>query len=153
MTVIEFLDKFAAEYTLEEQGSSVCVEEISARSHGAGVEAAKCVVVRVDGKQYMCVLPVYCNVDLRIIQERLGAHYAEVADAGEIERLFPFCQVGAESPFGTLYGLPTLMDELLNDDAYIVFQGESYDRAISMPMAEYKRLASPRIFRFSCPGS
>jgi hypothetical protein len=43
------------------------------------------------------------------------------------------------------------MDELLDDDAHIIFRGETYDRAISMPMAEYKRLASPRIFRFSRP--
>lgn len=153
MTVIEFLDKFAAEYSLEKEGSAVCVQEISAHKSGLSTEAARVVVIVADGKNYMCVLPTYCVVDLGIIKDRLGASHVEFVDAGEEMSLFPRCQMGAESPFGILYGLPTLMDELLDGDAYIVFQGERCDRAISMPMSEYKRLASPRIFRFSYPGS
>lgn len=148
MTVLEYLNKYAAEYEVAEERSGVCVEELAARKHGAGTEVAKPVVIRADGQYYMCVLPSYCEVDLGAIGEKLGAGEVEFVESGAVMDLFPFCDAGAESPLGALYGLPTLMDKALDKDEYIVFQGESFDKAIFMSVSEYKRLASPRIFSF-----
>ena len=153
MTVLEFLDKYSADYVVEEESPSVCVEELAVRKHGVGTEVAKPVVVRADGQHYLCVLPSYCRVDLDIIQEKLGACKVELVESGDVTYLFPCCQEGAESPFGVLYGLPTLMDKTLDKDDYIAFQGESFDKAIFMSLSEYKRLASPRIFSFGRAGS
>lgn len=148
MTVLEYLDKYAAEYEVEEEGSGVCVEEFAARKHGGGTEVAKPVVISADGQYYMCVLPSYCEVDLSVVRDKLGVGEVEFVESGEVMGLFPFCAEGAESPLGALYGLPTLMDSALDKDEYIVFQGESFEKAIFMSISEYKRLASPRVFSF-----
>jgi len=153
MNVLEFLEKFTADYEVQCRQPSLSVQEVVAGKHIGGVQAAKTVVIRADGKHYMCVVPVYCGVDLGLVRDRLGARCVEFASDREARRLFPSCQVGAESPFGTLYGLPTLMDASLDHEEYIAFHGETYDKAIFMTMAEYKRLASPRIFPFSYPGN
>ena len=151
MNMLEFLDKFTADYQVECHQPSLSVQEVIAGRHISGVQVAKPVVIRADGKHYMCVVPVYCGVDLSIVKEKLGVRYVEFVDDRDTGGLFPCCQVGAESPFGTLYGLPTLMDASLENEEYIAFQGETYDKAVFMTMAEYKRLASPRIFSFGYP--
>ena len=150
MTVIEFLDKFGAEYTVEEDREAVCVREIAARKHSLGTEVAKPVVILADGRYYMCVLPAYCAVNVGAVKERLGVDSVDVLDADEVIRLFP---AAGQWPFGVLCGLPTLMDESLNRDEYIGFRGDERCRAIFMPVTEYRRLASPRIFAFGHPGN
>ena len=150
MTVLEFLEKFAADYTLEEGKPAVRVREVMTRRVG-GAEAARVVVIRADAKRYMCVIPLYHTLDLDQIRERLGAVSVEYVEEAEMRDLFPCCEMGAESPFGALYGLPTLMDASLECHEYIAFQGETYDKAILMTVAEYKQLASPRVFSFARP--
>lgn len=149
MRVLEYLEKYAAEYEVEIESSGVCVEKVAARKHGVGTEVAKPVIIRADGRYYMCVLPSYCDVDLGAIGEKIGAGEIEFVESGAERSLFPFCDAGAESPLGALYGLPTLMDRALDRNEYIVFQGEKFDKAIFMSVSEYKRLASPRIFSFA----
>jgi Ala-tRNA(Pro) deacylase len=64
-------------------------------------------------------------------------------------KMFTDCQLGAEPPFGKLYGLSTIMDKTLDEDEYIVFQGGTHERAIKMTLEEYKALAEPVILSFS----
>ena len=153
MNMLEFLDRFTADYQVECHRPSLSVQEVVAGRHISGVQVAKPVVIRADGKHYMCVVPVYCGVDLSIVKEKLGARCVEFVDDRDTGGLFPCCQVGAESLFGTLYGLATLMDASLESEEYIAFQGETYDKAVFMTMAEYKRLASPRVFSFGYSGN
>jgi Ala-tRNA(Pro) deacylase len=63
--------------------------------------------------------------------------------------LFADCEIGAEPPFGSFYGLPTIMDDRLENDEFIVFQSGTHDRAIRMDMASYLRIETPRIGSFS----
>ena len=151
MTVVEFLEKFAADYTLEEGRPVVRAREVVMHRGLGGAEVARPAVIRADGKRYMCVVPLFHTIDLAVIRERLGAFSVEYIDDAEMRNMFPCCEQGAESPFGALYGLPTLMDASLEQDEYIAFQGETYDKAILMTVAEYKRLASPRVFVFARP--
>ncbi|MBE0537347.1 MAG: YbaK/EbsC family protein [Phycisphaerae bacterium] len=151
MRVVDFLEKFEADYTLE-QGRPVfrAREVINHRCLG-GIDIAKAVVIRADGKKFMCVLPSCCTMDLTLVRNYLGARSVDYVDEREMRDLFPNCQTGAEPPFGALYGFPTLMDASLENDEYIAFQGETYDTAIVMRLAEYERLAGPRVFSFACP--
>jgi Ala-tRNA(Pro) deacylase len=76
----------------------------------------------------------------------------ELACESEMAKLFSDCELGAEPPFGNLYGLLTFVDKTLEMDEHIVFQGGTHQQAIRMAMAEYKRLVGPRILSFSYPG-
>ena len=60
---------------------------------------------------------------------------------------------GAVPPFGTLYGLPTLMDESLAPDALLVFEGHTHFEAIRMLCRDYERLEHPIRLRFAEPGN
>ena len=89
------------------------------------------------------------GLDMDTLKSELGADHIQLADEEGLARLFGDCALGAEPPFGDLYGLETLMDETLEDDPYIVFQAGTHELAIQMDLDDYKKLAKPRVFRFS----
>ena len=83
------------------------------------------------------------------LKKSLGVRKIELADEDQLSALFPDCALGAEPPFGALYGLETLMDETLKNDPYILFQAGTHELAIRMDLDDYLRLANPRILKFS----
>jgi Ala-tRNA(Pro) deacylase len=151
MDVLGYLTKFEAEFTVEERRPVWSAGQAAGRRRFGGVSVARAAVIRAGDKRYMCVLPADCAIDLMAIQEEVGAVSAGHLDDAEKRDMFPGCENGAEPPFGALYGLPTLMDASMEQDEYIAFRGEKYDRSIVMSMAEYRRLASPRVFSFARP--
>jgi Ala-tRNA(Pro) deacylase len=122
---------------------------MAAEEHVPGMNVAKPVIVRVDGEHFMCVLPACCKVDLDALKRQLGAEDIKLSDENEMAKLFPDCALGAEPPFGNLYGLITLMDDTLEEDEFIVFQGGTHEDAVKMGTEEFKKLAQPRIMSFS----
>jgi Ala-tRNA(Pro) deacylase len=151
MKVVEFLETNSAKYEVTRHQPTYSAQQMAAAEHVSGREVAKPVLIKADGKYYMCVLPACRKVDLDALKKDLGA--AEIALAGEDEmsKLFADCELGAEPPFGNLYGLETLMDESLEPDDQIVFQAGTHEQAIKMATEDYKELVSPQVLSFSYP--
>jgi Ala-tRNA(Pro) deacylase len=74
-----------------------------------------------------------------------------LATESEFERLFPGCDLGAEPPFGDLYGLPVWVDASLAEDPSIVFNGGTHAEAVRIAYRDFERLAHPRLARFARP--
>jgi Ala-tRNA(Pro) deacylase len=68
-----------------------------------------------------------------------------------LQQVFKDCELGAEPPIGRLWGLPTLMDESLTSDDMVMFQAGTHDQAITMTLAEYRRIAQPEMAHFARP--
>jgi Ala-tRNA(Pro) deacylase len=96
----------------------------------------------------MCVLPAPSKIDLGKLKGQLDAKSVELADEEEIGKLFPDCELGAEPPFGNLYDLATVIDRSLEADDHILFQGGTHGKAIRMAMADYRKLAQPKVLEF-----
>ena len=60
--------------------------------------------IKVDDIFYMCVLPACCKIDLDALRQQIGAKHVKLADENEMAKLFPDCALGAEPPFGGMYG-------------------------------------------------
>ena len=148
MSVKEFLDRASARYEVSEHHPAFTAQRVAQAEHVHGMNVAKPVVVSADGRYYMCVLPACCRIDLEVLRSLLGADEIELTNEYEMARLFPDCDVGAEPPFGSFYGLQTIMDEKLEDDDYILFQSGSHDKAIKMEMVEYRRIETPHVLNF-----
>lgn len=149
MKVVDFLDKVSAQYDILEHRPTFTAQQMAAEEHIPGMQVAKPVVVRADGEHYMCVLPACCKIDFDSLKRQIGAHQIELAEESELARLFGDCSLGAEPPFGILYGLLTFMDKTLEEDEFITFQSGTHDKSIRMAMQEYMRLARPRVLSFS----
>jgi Ala-tRNA(Pro) deacylase len=149
MRVQEFLDKSAVPYQVSEHPPTFTAQQMAAVEHEPGQFVAKPVIVKADGEYIMCVLSACYKIDLGELKEQLGAKSVELAEETQIGKIFDDCELGAEPPFGNLYDLPTVMDKALEQDDHITFQAGTHEKAISMSMDDYRKLAEPRVLEFS----
>ena len=146
MQVTEFLDHSGIRYDLREHRPVFTSQGLAQREHERGRFVAKPVIVKADGRFLMCVLPADAKIDLETLKGQLNAKSLELADEADFASLFPDCEVGAEPPFGNLFNLDTVMDKSLEKDDHILFRAGSHTKALRVNMADYRRLAHPRIF-------
>jgi Ala-tRNA(Pro) deacylase len=149
MRIQEYLEKAGVKFEEREHKPTFSAQQMAATEHEPGKFVAKPVIVKVDGKDIMCVLAACYKIDLRALKSQLGAKSVELVEEEEVGRLFGDCELGAEPPFGNLYDLTTIMDKALEADDHIMFQAGSHDKAISMKMADYRKLVKPKIVEFS----
>ncbi len=149
MEITKYLDEHGVRYELFSHRPAFTAQQMAAEDHVGGMDVAKPVVVKADGKYYMCVLPACCKVDMEALGVYLKAEMVDLASEDELAQLFPDCEVGAEPPFGNLYGMITFMDESLGQDGYVVCQGGSHDRAVKLDVHDYESLVHPRVLKFS----
>jgi Ala-tRNA(Pro) deacylase len=117
--------------------------------HVKGRQVAKTVLVRTGGGHALAVLPATHHIDLEQLGEDLGGERVELASEDEMGTLFPDCECGAVPPFGSLYQVPTIMDDSLADDECIVFECADHEQAIRMSMRDYEAIEHPRRGHFA----
>ena len=149
MRVTDYLSKKRVQYELHGHQPTFTAQQMAAVEHEPGMKVAKPVVVQVDGHFYMCVLPACCKVDLNALRRELDAGEVQLAAEGDMESLFPDCELGAEPPLGNVFGMTTLLDSSLNGQDYIVFQAGRHDESIKVSLNDYRELVEPRVLSFS----
>lgn len=149
MRVLDYLDSQGVRYETSQHRPTFTAQQMAAEEHVPGMEVAKPVVVRVDGKHYLCVLPACCKIDLEALKNGFHADDVTLANEDEMAELFGDCLLGAEPPFGHLYGLETLVDESLEQEPRMVFQAGTHELAVHMNMSDYNELEHPRVMNFS----
>ena len=106
-------------------------------------EMAKVVIVRVEKRFVMTVLPASWTVDLHRLRNVFTPDHVRLATEQEFKDLFPDCELGAMPPFGILYGLPVYVDQSLTEDEHIVFQAGTHSEAIRMRYWDFRTLVFP----------
>lgn len=145
----EFLDKHNVKYTSITHSAAFTAQDVAASAHIHGKELAKTVIIKVDGKMVMAVLPASLKIDFRLLKEALYARTVELAEEREFADLFPECEVGAMPPFGNLYGIEVVVAESLTTDVTIAFNAGSHRELLMLPFADFERLVKPRIISFA----
>lgn len=123
--------------------------ETAEDTHTPGHAFAKCVVINTDKGPVLAVLPAPRRVDFEKFAGAVGQEHVALANEKTIAELFPDCEVGAEPPFGHLYGMPVYVDEELAGQEYITFNAGSHDEAMRIRYADFERLEHPTPARFS----
>ncbi len=119
-------------------------------THTPGAEFAKAVLVKTEEGPVLAVLPAPRMVDFAKFSQVVGCD-ACLAEENAIAELFPDCQVGAEPPFGQLYGMPVYVDEELAQQEYITFNAGTHDEAMRIRFSDYEALEHPKHANFSVP--
>ena len=143
----EFLDSNAVKYVTVEHSAAYTAQEVAALAHVPGRAWAKTVMVRLDGKMAMAVVPASCRVVFDLLQEASGAREAELAPEQEFKNLCPGCELGAMPPFGNLFGMDVYVDESLAEDTEIAFSAGTHTEMMRLAFADYRRLVQPRVVR------
>lgn len=117
--------------------------------HVSGYMVAKPVVVRGRTGFAICVLPAPKQLDVERVCDILGDPDVRLATESEMAELFPDCELGAEPPFGSMFGMRTIMDTSLQEGDYILMQAGTHTEAIKIKRADWERLCNPIIGRIS----
>jgi Ala-tRNA(Pro) deacylase len=139
----EFLDRNRVKYVILRHSPAYTAQEVAAMAHVSGKELAKTVMVKVDGRLAMAVLPASQHVDLEQLREAAGAQSVEIASEGDFRDKFPGCEVGAVPPFGNLYGMKTYVAESLREDEEIAFSAGTHSELIRLSYADFEKLVQP----------
>jgi Ala-tRNA(Pro) deacylase len=132
-----------------QHSSAYTAQEIAASAHIPGKELAKTVIVKIDGKMAMAVLPASYKVSFDQFKEAIGANEVRLAYEQEFIDKFPDCEVGAMPPFGNLYGLDVYVAESLADDEEIAFNACTHTELIKMNFNDFEQLVKPVRLKFS----
>ncbi len=141
----EFLDRNRIQYLVISHSVAYTAQGIAALTHIPGKELAKTVMVMVDGKLAMAVVPASFRVDLNRLKKYLGADSVELANEYEFRDRFPDCETGSMPPFGNLYGMDVFVDQILAEDDEIAFNAGSHRELVRMKFADFRDLVKPAI--------
>lgn len=144
-----FLDENNVKYLTIKHSSAYTAQEIAASAHVAGKEFAKTVIIKIDGKMAMAVLPASYHLNFKLLHEIFGTQQVTLATEAEFKYSFPDCEVGAMPPFGNLYDMEVFVAESLAEDENIAFNAGSHTETIKLKYTDFERLVHPRVFRFS----
>ena len=145
----DYLEKNGVSYEVGFHPEVFTAQEIAATQHIPGKEMAKVVMVKADGKMLMLVLPASYQIDMKKLKKVLKAKKVGISKEKQFEELFPDCEVGAMPPFGNLYNLEVWADQVLTEDASIVFQAGNHIETVRIKYSDYARLVNPKVGDFS----
>ena len=145
----EFLDDNHVSYIRISHSPAFTAQEIAASAHIPGQELAKTVMVELDGRMAMAVLPASFQVDLDAVKDLAGAQEIRLATEEHFKNLFPDCEPGAMPPFGNLYDMPVFAAETLAEDDEIAFNAGSHTELVRLAYADFARLVQPTVGRFA----
>jgi Ala-tRNA(Pro) deacylase len=119
--------------------------------HVPGRQVAKCVLLKGPAGPLLAVLPATHRVDCEALARALGGP-VRLATRTEVAERFADCEWGVVPPFGTLYGLPTVLDESIDRDRPLLFEGHAHGVAVRMRCRDFERHERPRRLAFARPG-
>jgi len=145
----DFLDSNKIKYTSIIHSPAYTAQEIAASAHISGKELAKTVIVKLDEKMAMAVLPASQRIDIELLKKASGADKVELATEEEFKDLFSGCDIGAMPPFGNLYGMDVYVSDALTEDEEIAFNAGTHTELIRMSYSDFERLVKPRVTKLS----
>lgn len=140
----EFLHSNRVAFDTMTHPHAFTAQETAASAHIDGHEMAKTVMVKLDGRLAMAVLPADEWLDVARLRDASGAHEVALASESDFKDRFPECEVGAMPPFGNLYGMDVYASVTLDGDR-IAFNSGNHRELMRMEWHDFVRLVHPRM--------
>ena len=145
----KFLDDNGVHYANIKHSRAYTAQTVAQSAHIRAKELAKVVMVILDNKLAMVVLPASDNVDFELLKSSTGCKDVRLASELEFQNQFPDCEVGAMPPFGNLYDMDVFMSPHLAEDEIIAFNAGTHTELIQLAYNDYFSLAAPSVVRLS----
>jgi Ala-tRNA(Pro) deacylase len=147
VNVQEFLNTNHVAYEVLEHQPTDDAQHMAHAVHAKGRKVAKTVLLRANhGYRYVtAVIPATRKIDFDVASRSFGRSELHLASAAEVSEVCPDCEAGVLLPFGSQYGVKTLVDSSLEQEEEIVFEGNRHQESIRMKFADFCRLESPLI--------
>lgn len=143
----ELLDKEKIKYLTITHAPAYTAQETAQSAHITGREMAKPVIVKIDGKMKMVVIPATSKLNLNSIKDFTHSKNVELANEFEFGSFFSDCELGAMPPFGNLFGIEVLIEESLAKNEQIAFNGGTHTELIKLDYKDYEKLVKPTLLK------
>ena len=144
----EYLDSHKVKYISMTHSPAFTSQEIAAAAHISGKQLAKTVIVKIDGRLAMVVLPANDQVNFAKLRDVAGAADVDLAAESDFKDKFTECEVGAMPPFGNLYDMPVFASSLLSQQNQILFNAGSHSELMQLTFNDFERLVKPKMVAF-----
>ena len=127
----------------------VYTSEEAARVRGTPLASgAKALVCKGEEGFVMFVIPADRKLDSHAVRRAKGWRKLRFATREEVLELTGLAP-GSIPPFGSLFGLPTLCDERLGENAVINFNAGDHSISVSMRYVDYVQVEEPELGAFA----
>ncbi len=140
-----FLDSHNIEYVTISHSPAYTAQRIAELTHTPGKELAKTVIVKLDDRFAMAVVPASHRVDIDYLKRGVHANRVTLATEAEFADLFPDCELGAMPPFGNLYDMDVYVAEALTEDTEIAFNAGSHTELVRLAYEDFASLVKPTV--------
>jgi Ala-tRNA(Pro) deacylase len=147
----DYLDENQVKYITIKHSSAYTAQEIASIAHIPGKDLAKTVIIKINGKMAMAVLPASYKVSFDNLKEMLKVDEVRLAYEQEFIDKFPDCEVGAMPPFGNIYGMDVYVADSLAEEEEIAFNACTHTELIKMDYSDFEKLVKPTRIKFSVP--
>jgi Ala-tRNA(Pro) deacylase len=119
--------------------------------HVPGSHVAKTVLLRVNHgfRDVVAVLPANLRINPERASKLLGGAEIKFGNEEDVAIHCPDCERGVLPPFGSQYGMRTMVDQSLSQDENIVFESNTHDEAIRVKWQDFCRLENPIVGPFA----
>lgn len=153
MNIQDFLKSKGVPFEVELHPDAYDAQHLAQALHVSGKRVAKAVMVRANHGyvDVVAVLPATHRLDMPRLSAALGGAAVSLATEIEIAERCPDCEFGILSPFGSRYGMKTVVDGALAEAAEIHFAGNNHHEAIRMSYHDFEAIEHPLAANFSLP--
>lgn len=137
ITLKDYMDDHGLEYEVVHHDRSNNSMETAQRAHVPGNQLAKTVVLEDEHGYVMVVVPATHRVEMGTVQRYLQRRVV-LADEPELQRIFTDCELGALPPVGDPYGIETMLDDSLAEQADIYFEAGDHEVLIHMSCEQFE---------------
>ena len=141
----KFLDDKRIKYEVIPHTTQYTAQGVAQVAHISGKEIAKTVMVKLDGKITMVVIPASTKVDLELLKQETRTREVQLANEDDFKEIFPDCEIGAMPPFGNLYKIGVYVSKRLAEDEEIAFNAGNHHELIKMKFSDFKKLVKPKM--------
>ena len=151
----EFLDGANVEYMCLTHPPAFTAQDLAHHVKIAGDKVVKTVIIELDGKMAMLVMPASWRVRWESLSRILDTDFVDLADEQEFQDRFPDCEVGAMPPFGNLFGMTVYCAEPLTEQSELAFAAGSHTETLHMKTRDFLNLVQPMVLNrgFIKPGT
>lgn len=148
MNISEFLARQNIPFERLDHTPAYSAQQMAGALHVPGGQVAKTVLVRApsDGQHYVvAIIPAPEELDFAKVAAVTLVTKAELASSVEMSCRFPDCELGVVPPFGSEYGMQTIVDQRSAAIESITFEGSTHKESIRMRFDDYQRIENPLV--------
>lgn len=149
MKVQEFLKTRDVPFEVVQHQPTFRAMDLAKTFDRKATSVVKTVLLQGESKNYLAVLHADQDINLKELRVSLDEGNLRLASEADCEQIFDDCEKGAVPPFGSHYGIETVMERSLNVEEKFIFEGNDHQEAFVINFTDYANLEKPIVASFA----